>query len=44
MEARELVIQEWKDSEAGKDFTADMGLFRAEVATEVTLGKLREAL
>lgn len=43
-EARELIIQEWKDSQAGKDFLADMGLRGTEVATEVTLGKLGEAL
>ncbi|KMT02393.1 hypothetical protein BVRB_9g205060 [Beta vulgaris subsp. vulgaris] len=35
---------EWKDFQAGKDSAADMGLLGAEVATEVTLGKLREAL
>lgn len=39
-EARELVVQEWKGSEADKDFAADMGLLGAEVATEVTLDKL----
>lgn len=43
-EFRELIIQEWKDSQAGKDCAANMRLLGAEVAIEVTLGKLREAL
>lgn len=43
-EAKELIIHDWKDSQASKDFVADMGLLGVEVAIEVTLGKLREAL
>lgn len=41
---KKLIIQEWKDSKEGKDFSAHMGLLGDAVATRETLGKLREVL
>ena len=43
LRTRDLIIEEWKGSKAGRDFAADMGLEASEVAAREVVGKLREA-